>query len=568
MTRRFRNSLALLFGIWALTIAGCKDIDPALQGSVDSLLDADVPVDEAAAQIQTDIDNIFADARTIDEALKTVDDTVTSRLNAGNLQSFYERNAELSGFIAEPSQTARSRSRQASARKRAASNSLSAVQHSAIRQAQQLLQNGGTSLVPPAAAELCPGSEDPSRTVVIYVNGINNLYPNAYADAHILRQNTLSVLPEASVTHWYNTSTESEIVDEFGHWEPLPPGDLGLEALNTAIYEISATLASAANSIVAGVAAIIGTPLDVTEAIRVKVVDWFQWNDASSAASIKANSLATLLEQQVRSGNKVVVVAHSHGNNVTDRALRILETRFPATGASDVVTQTKAFGALGVVMVGSPRTTMYRVSPAYITNPGDCVPSFGGVPPNSLSVKCFTELHSFAKAYMGNTSVLGNVLSALVGYDQSLVPATSTVGQGIVQATLTWDTAGDIDLYVREPTGTIVYYANKTGDVGQLDVDNTVAYGPENYYICGQNTVQQGVYDVGVNYYAGSVASVPWRVSVKAGNRVETFSGNISNPNHGANIIYFARVVYNGQTFTIQPLSNRVENTSVSAPSK
>jgi hypothetical protein len=103
---------------------------------------------------------------------------------------------------------------------------------------------------------------------------------------------------------------------------------------------------------------------------------------------LDALPVAALLEQQIRSGNKVVVVAHSHGNNVTDRALRILENQFPTSGSAEVVTQDQAFGAIGVVMTGSPRSTMYRVS----------------VPPNSVVkwVESMSKMSPARSSFGGN----------------------------------------------------------------------------------------------------------------------------------------------------------------------
>ena len=55
---------------------------------------------------------------------------------------------------------------------------------------------------------------------------------------------------------------------------------------------------------------------------------------------------------------------------------------------------------------------------------------------------------------------------------------------GDPQFTLIWDTKGvDIDLHVIEPGGDRIYFGHRNGKQGgELDVDNTWAYGPENIY--------------------------------------------------------------------------------------
>ena len=55
------------------------------------------------------------------------------------------------------------------------------------------------------------------------------------------------------------------------------------------------------------------------------------------------------------------------------------------------------------------------------------------------------------------------------------------VDNSVMLVTLTWDTNGtDVDLYVIDPSGNCsCYYHKKTADGGELDVDITGGYGPE-----------------------------------------------------------------------------------------
>jgi uncharacterized protein YfaP (DUF2135 family) len=68
---------------------------------------------------------------------------------------------------------------------------------------------------------------------------------------------------------------------------------------------------------------------------------------------------------------------------------------------------------------------------------------------------------------------------------------------------LNWGAEPDVDLHVFEPNGTQVYYANKRGPSGFLDVDDVTSFGPENYFVACE-TLELGQYRVGVNYYRGS----------------------------------------------------------------
>jgi uncharacterized protein YfaP (DUF2135 family) len=73
----------------------------------------------------------------------------------------------------------------------------------------------------------------------------------------------------------------------------------------------------------------------------------------------------------------------------------------------------------------------------------------------------------------------------------------------VMQVTLTWDTATDVDLYVIDPTGDYSYYNHKkTASGGELDVDDTDGYGPEHWTLTRSNDIQCGQpYRVRVHYF-------------------------------------------------------------------
>ncbi len=76
---------------------------------------------------------------------------------------------------------------------------------------------------------------------------------------------------------------------------------------------------------------------------------------------------------------------------------------------------------------------------------------------------------------------------------------------GAFTVTLTWDGQGDVDLHSLEPNGMQVYYANRNGNVGRLDVDNVIANGPEHYFAsCDAKVLQAGTYSFGINNFSGA----------------------------------------------------------------
>ena len=72
---------------------------------------------------------------------------------------------------------------------------------------------------------------------------------------------------------------------------------------------------------------------------------------------------------------------------------------------------------------------------------------------------------------------------------------------GDLLVSLTWDTDDtDLDLFVIEPSGFVVYPGDDEGPTAELDVDDTDGYGPENIYV-PPGEAAAGVYKVYVGYY-------------------------------------------------------------------
>ena len=112
------------------------------------------------------------------------------------------------------------------------------------------------------------------------------------------------------------------------------------------------------------------------------------------------------------------------------------------------------------------------------------------------------------------------------------------VGSGDVQVSLTWDTETDIDLWLTEPNGNKIYYANKSSDTGgELDFDNTYAYGPENIFYTNQ--APSGTYKVEVDYFSGS-PETHYNIVVKNGSTFNTYEGTL-NPNQTNTVVTFQK---------------------------
>jgi hypothetical protein len=117
---------------------------------------------------------------------------------------------------------------------------------------------------------------------------------------------------------------------------------------------------------------------------------------------------------------------------------------------------------------------------------------------------------------------------------------TFNSGTGDIFATLTWNKEADIDLWMIEPNGNKIYYANTTSSTGgELDYDNVIAYGPENIFY--KNSAPSGQYKVWVHYYSGSNGPVNWVVSLKNGATNTNYRGTLQNEEDSILVASFTR---------------------------
>lgn len=207
------------------------------------------------------------------------------------------------------------------------------------------------------------------------------------------------------------------------------------------------------------------------------------------------STMTTFLTEQ----KKIMSVAHSQGN-------------FFLNAVYDIVNPTLTTTSLEVVQVATPTAS---VRGPYTTSDTDLVIkavslALGSTLPSNISGPLLPSEdwmgHSFAGVYM-NPSY--NMLAQIKGNTDSgmlaLQPPNSQGSAGLFTVTLTWSGTGDEDLHVIEPNGTHVFYANKQGLTGFLDVDNVISFGPEHYFAsCDPSLIQEGTYQVGINDFNGA----------------------------------------------------------------
>lgn len=119
----------------------------------------------------------------------------------------------------------------------------------------------------------------------------------------------------------------------------------------------------------------------------------------------------------------------------------------------------------------------------------------------------------------------------------NLASSSLKTGSGDIQVTLNWNTKADLDLYVEDPKGNIIYWKTPTSSTGgKLDVDDTDGNGPENIY-WPKNAAPNGSYKVSIMYYNGqynigqyaqNYGITNYSLLVQSFGKIKTYTGSIT----------------------------------------
>ncbi len=230
---------------------------------------------------------------------------------------------------------------------------------------------------------------------------------------------------------------------------------------------------------------------------------------------------STRIKALVIEKKKLLLVAHSQGN-------------FFANYAYDK--------ALSITDAKSVKTV--HIAPASATLRGEHILANIDVIINLLRVQGLTSVppintylslshlstddasgHTLVNTYLNQKrQTRSKVQSAILTALDDLITPNTQGNSGFFTATLTWDGKGDLDLHTFEPKGAHVYYSQDIGQSGFLDVDNTVANGPEHYYAsCEPDVLQVGVYKIGINNYSGAEGRIA-TLQIATTNKGEIFT--------------------------------------------
>lgn len=305
----------------------------------------------------------------------------------------------------------------------------------------------------------------------------------------------------------------------------------------------------------------------------VPFVEGLMQEPSGPAYTKQVDRLTALIETEVMSGNSVVLMPHDKGNHVAKRAMEKVQQRAQAGTYGPNSSNVK--NAVATLSLGSPidptvanfspyqdqvavdkdfvtvlptqnaRNSMVACSTPAQAVLANCARDAGGrttVPSPVESDKCL-EHHDCVKSYLQGEP-WQKVLNRLQNDKANMHSPFTAAGSGELQFQLRWQSIGDVDLYIKEPNGNVVYFNRKNGGYGTLDVDNIISYGPENFYVCDPSHLQPGdEFQFGVNFYRNrGVDPIPYSVFIKAGHASKTYSGSVTGANYGLSIIGLGRV--------------------------
>ena len=206
-------------------------------------------------------------------------------------------------------------------------------------------------------------------------------------------------------------------------------------------------------------------------------------------------------------GRRVIIIAHSQGNLFTNEAVSRVISSTPQNRDS-----------IAIMAIATPASNTILPQPEgfYVTaNDDRVINALRLVEGNVLTGNLDNDPgilgddrdflnHYFDRSYFDNQlnsrPLIDTELFRLA--DQLPYPQT-TAGEGAIRATLTWGNQPDMDLHVFEPNDEQVFFGNRNGAFGTLDMDDVNGFGPENYFVPCENAVE-GTWRVGVNYFTGS----------------------------------------------------------------
>lgn len=272
--------------------------------------------------------------------------------------------------------------------------------------------------------------------------------------------------------------------------------------------------------------------------------DWFAEKLIILASALDKSALLTTdslknhittYRTAIAEGKKVILVAHSQGNLFGNQAYSLLDSgERQSFGMISVANMDS--NVLGNTTQDAPYTTLINDKVVVAIIAAQLALPTSPMTPNTENLAESDSFwnHSFIDSYMvegsvSETQITGDIIAAL----GNLVEPYQIVESGVITVSLTWGPEPDVDLHVYEPNGTQVFWDNMQGSSGALDRDDRSGWGPEHYHVPSCDTLEEGIYHIGLDYFKGSNPEVA-TLHIEAGQIVRTFTIPMGSEYYGS----------------------------------
>jgi hypothetical protein len=220
--------------------------------------------------------------------------------------------------------------------------------------------------------------------------------------------------------------------------------------------------------------------------------------DATIPTQVTYSEHRVRLDNWMLEGKKLLFVAHSQGNLFANVAYNYVKDKVGADAVKVVHVAPASYVINGDHVLADKDlviATLKNGLQLSLQSITDTIPTYDDRPAGVNGKTDFFG-HGFVEIYINpNLTISQRVKRYISEALNSLIAPQGQATSGFFTATLTWDGSGDVDLHTYEPDGSHVYYANRRGTSGYLDVDNIYADGPEHYYAsCDASDIKTGTY--------------------------------------------------------------------------
>ena len=371
---------------------------------------------------------------------------------------------------------------------------------------------GGILVAETSTASIC----DTKETVIFFGNGIKTIEKKAYESRNIIQKHLKSKFtPEEFKT--------LEFAIAYNGTHTLP-----LDLLESVIQILTGNISKFWRYFFG---------LD-------PIPEWFAENFILLAGMLDKSGLLTTdslakhvntYKTVIAEGKKVILVAHSQGNLFGNQSYNLLDSReqqsFGMVSVANVDNN-----VLGSNSVDSPYTTLESDKVILALIAAQLALPTSPMQPNTENFPATDNFwgHSFIDSYMVEESnsanrITGDIAAVLDG----LAIPSQVIESGVLTVSLTWGSEPDVDLHVYEPNGMHVYWDNMYGLSGALDRDDRSGWGPEHYHVASCNTLEEGIYTIGLDYFKGYNREVA-TLQIQAGQIMRTYEIPMASEYYGS----------------------------------